>query len=156
MDTKTVVRKKSHFSGEKEVVTIIDWDLSYTQAIKELPWLNSIDEAEYDKARAGKKGKQKITGKLIPPPHTSIKKCLDIIKEKGYEPFGLIETVSLGMKMMVRVNGFPIASLGFKYKVGSKSTSDNQCIPVRKGKNKIKGYLASYVLDIRNLHLAIK
>ena len=42
MDTKTVVRKKSHFPGEKEVVTIIDWDLSYAQAIKELPWLGSL------------------------------------------------------------------------------------------------------------------
>ena len=138
------------------MVTIINWDLSYAQAKKKLPWLSNIDETEYNKARAGKKGKQKITGKLIPPPFTSIKKCLDRIKDKGYEPFGLIETVSLGMKMMVRVNGFPIASLGFNYKVDSKSTSANQCIPVRKGQNKVKGYLASYVLDIRNLHLAIK
>lgn len=153
MTTQTAKTRKNAFSAGKAVTLTINWDLSYAQAKKKLPWLSRIDEAEYNKARADRSGKQKIKGRLIPPPSRSKKKCLEAIENEGYEPFGLIETIALGMKRLW-LNGSRVASLGFEYQ--TPTSPKTSFVPIRKRQNDIEGYMADYVLDIRNIRLAIK
>lgn len=155
--TATLPTKARKLANAKRRLLKINGTLSYNQAKKGLPWLNSISEDDFNKALKDK-GSGEIHYKLVPLPKNSTKKeCLNKIEKAGYEPFDLIEVISLSLKKIRGFNGSHIAFVGYSYS-GNGKNSKSKFVPVRIKRGLVKGYQVDYVLSglIGKCYYAVK